>query len=90
MGVGEDLLEGAVGELLQQLFAGGEMPVQRAEADPGVHGERRHGHPRAVAVHRGDRGPDQGFPVDQGGTARSPGSGTGGRDHQAIQLRSRW
>lgn len=58
LGVGEHLLEGSVGEVCQELVAGGEVTVQRRDADPGVGGDCRHRYPRAFAMHRCGRRPD--------------------------------
>jgi len=58
-GVGEHLLEGEVGQVTEQVVAVGEVPVERADPDTGIGGDRRHGHPQPLAVHRRRRGADQ-------------------------------
>ena len=47
-----------VGQVAEQVLAGREVTVERADADTGVGRDRGHGHVRALSVHRRGRGPD--------------------------------
>jgi hypothetical protein len=63
LGVGQHLLERGVGEVVKQVFAAGEVPIESSDADSRVGRDCGHGHPRALPVHGRGRGPDEGLVV---------------------------
>src|SRR5450755_2066816 len=61
--VREHLLEGTVGQGVKQVFAGGEVTVERPDADARVCRDRCHGHAGTLTVHSGCRGTHEGLVV---------------------------
>ena len=58
-GVGENLLEGMLGQVAEQVVAGWEVPVEGADADTGVRCDCRHGDVQSFSMDRRGRGADQ-------------------------------
>src|SRR5206468_2381350 len=65
LGVRTHQLERSVREVVQQVVARGEMPVERSDPYPGVVGDRGHADPEALAVHGSRCRPHERVPIER-------------------------